>query len=110
MPCLYKLIPLIRPMNMKPAQRFSPSLSTSGFQLGSIPRSTSLRLGRLRRRALRARLLIHIVQFSSKLQELAEFFSGGECCIVRLLHYGWPRLSFARRGAFFNYDVEPRVS
>jgi len=92
---LVQVDPVHSPMNMKPAQRFSPSLSTSGFQLGSIPRSTSLLLGRLLRSALRARLLIHIAQFSPKLQELAELFPGGERCIVRLLYCGWPRLSFA---------------
>ena len=73
MPCLYKLIPFTRPMNMKPTQHSSPSLSTSGFQFGSIPRSTSLLLWHLRRSVLRARLLNHFAQFPPELQELAEF-------------------------------------
>src|SRR5437762_89351 len=110
MPCLYKLIPFTRPMNMKPTQRSSPSLSTSGFQLGSISRSPSLLLGHLRRRVLRARLLDHFAQFPPELQELAELLCRGEGRIVHLLRCGWSHLSSARCGAFFNYDVEPRVS
>src|SRR5713226_754621 len=110
MPCLYKLISFTRPINMKPTQRSSPSLSTSGFQLGSIPRSTSLLLRHLLRSAMRARLLNHFAQFSPELQELAELLYRREGRIVHLLHCGWSQLSSARGCTFFNYDVEPRIS
>src|SRR5882762_8426082 len=110
MPCLYKLISFTRPMNMKPAQRSSPSLSTSGFQLGSIFRSIALLLGHLRRSVLRTRLLNHFAKLPPELQELAEFLRRREGCTVHLLHCCWSHLSSARCSAFFNYDVEPRVS
>src|SRR5260370_29634972 len=113
MPCLYKLIPFTRPMNMKPTQRSSPSLSTSGFQLGSIPRSTSLLLWHLRLSVLRARLLNHFAQLPLELQELAEFVGRRERCIIHLLDCRWSQLSSlssTRCGAFFNYDLKPLCS
>jgi len=84
---LVQVDPVHSPHEHEAGTALFAELVTSGFQLGSIPRSTSLLLGRLLRSALRARLLIHIAQFSPKLQELAELFPVGSvalfaCCIA----------------------------
>src|SRR5208283_1590451 len=73
MPCLYRLIPLTRPMSMNPTHLLLPSLFSKGVQSGSTLRRLSLLRLRLSRR-LTTGLGIELVDFTFQLHQLTKLF------------------------------------
>src|SRR5487761_622577 len=81
-PCLYRLTPFTRPMNINPADRFFPSDSSKGLPFGFIFSRPPSLPGRVLRRSLRARWRHDSARFPPECDQLPKLLGAWECSIV----------------------------